>query len=90
MPGVTALSLHLIPLEPGRHKIEVFAANRTAHPNWRTPDMDTADGRIWAFAGAVPHDGQDRAESGDCNRYHQWRAAVPRGMAFVRMRRFHF
>lgn len=54
MSGVSALSLHLIPLEPGRHKVELFAANRTTHPNWREPDMDNAQGRIWAFAGAVP------------------------------------
>ncbi|MBC7604352.1 MAG: hypothetical protein H7255_17045 [Ramlibacter sp.] len=52
--GVTALSLHFIPLEPGRHKVELFAANRPNHPNWRTPDIDTADARIWAFSGSVP------------------------------------
>lgn len=54
MQGLTALSLHFIPLEPGRHKVELFATNRTSHPNWRAPDIDNDEGRIWAFSGSVP------------------------------------
>ena len=53
-PGLTALSVHLVPLDPGGHKIELFAAYRSSHPSWRTPDIDTGEARLWAFAGAIP------------------------------------
>ena len=53
-PGLTALSVHLVPLDVGGHKIELFAAYRSTHPNWRTPDIDNGEARLWAFAGAIP------------------------------------
>jgi hypothetical protein len=51
---IHSMSVHLVPLEPGLHKVELFAANRPTHPKWRPPDIDTADARIWAFSGTVP------------------------------------
>jgi hypothetical protein len=51
---IHSMSVHLIPLEPGLHKIEIFAANRPTHPKWRAPDIETADARVWAFSGSVP------------------------------------
>ncbi|MEO5738199.1 MAG: hypothetical protein ABIQ82_12145 [Variovorax sp.] len=52
--AMSALSLHLRPVDGRGHRFEMFATNQLQHARWRTPDVDTDGQRIWVFAGRVP------------------------------------
>ncbi|MEO5671466.1 MAG: hypothetical protein ABIR26_12300, partial [Ramlibacter sp.] len=51
---MSAMSVHLRPVDEKGHRYEIFATNRQQHAQWRTPDVDTEAQRIWAFSGRVP------------------------------------
>jgi hypothetical protein len=52
--SISAMSVHLRSLDSKDHRFEIFATNRTAHPRWRSPDVDTESQRVWVFSGALP------------------------------------
>ena len=52
--SMSAMSLHLLPVDGKGHRFEIFATNRAQHANWRAPDVDTDAERVWAFSGRLP------------------------------------
>ena len=52
--SISAMSVHLRSLDTKDHRFEFFATNKTDHPRWRVPDVDTGSQRLWAFSGLLP------------------------------------
>jgi hypothetical protein len=52
--SISAMSVHLRSLEVKDHRFEIFATNRSDHPRWRLPDVDSESQRVWVFSGGLP------------------------------------